>query len=298
MHIASSGQRRLAGVALLLMTAIIWGSSFVVMKDAVDHYPVNYLLALRFSIGGAFLCLLFRRKLVSLGKRGLWGGAAIGLSLYLAYVSQTEGLKGTTPSHNAFLTAIYVVLLPFMQWAFLHQRPGRHMIVAALACITGIGLISLDGSFSISSGDALSLLSGVLFAVQLLLIGIFSKENDAGALAAVQVCTVGVLAWIVAPLTEIWPTAAIADQSTWLPLLYLSIAATGVTQMTQNLGQTMMPPAAASIILSMESVFGALFSVWFYHEQLTAQVLVGFVLVFAAVVISQTGVGRTARPKG
>ena len=126
--------RRLAK-PMLFAAAFIWGSSFFIMKDALDALPVQYLLAIRFTAGAVLLGLLCWKKWRIFTPDYLWRGAAIGGFLYLAYSVQTYGLALTTPSKNAFLTAVYCVLVPFLYWAFAGVRPDRYNVIAAVLCV-------------------------------------------------------------------------------------------------------------------------------------------------------------------
>ncbi len=124
---------------MLFMAAFIWGSSFFIMKDALDQMPVQYLLAIRFTMGAALLGLVCWKKWRRCTRDYVWRGAVMGAFLYLAYSVQTYGLALTTPSKNAFLTAVYCVLVPFLYWALMGVRPDRYNLMAAALCVTGGG---------------------------------------------------------------------------------------------------------------------------------------------------------------
>ena len=140
---------------MLFAAAIIWGTSFFVMKNALDVIPVFYLLAIRFTAGAVLLAAVCWKKWAGFTWDYLWRGAVIGAFLFLAYSVQTFGLDRTTPSKNAFLTAVYCVIVPFLYWAAARRRPDRYNILAALLCVTGVGLVSLDGDLSVNAGDVL-----------------------------------------------------------------------------------------------------------------------------------------------
>ena len=149
---------------MLFAAAFIWGSSFFIMKNALDAMPVQYLLAIRFTVGALLLALICRKKWRGVTADYLWRGAVIGGCLYLAYSIQTYGLALTTPSKNAFLTAVYCVLVPFLYWLLAGVRPDRYNILAALLSVTGVGLVSLSGDLTVNLGDALTLLCALLTA--------------------------------------------------------------------------------------------------------------------------------------
>jgi len=274
------------GRLALLTAAVIWGSSFIVMKDTVDHIPVFQLLAIRFTLAGILLALLFRKRLLSSGKSILAHGAVCGMLLLSAYATQTFGLMTTTPGTNAFLTAVYCVMVPFMAWGFFRKRPTAYNWTAAVLCIAGIGLISLSGDLSIGAGEALTLLSGVFYALHIMALSHFGERDDPVALTIVQFAVVAVLSWICTLLTE--RGAAFPAPSVWPQLLYLTVFATAATLVLQSVGQSLTPPSQSAILLSLESVFGVLFSVLLGKESLTLQLGCGFALIFVSVIISET----------
>lgn len=131
----------------LFSAALIWGSSFFVVKDTVDAIPPNFLLAVRFTVGCIVLALIFHKRLKEIDREYLWKGAVIGLCLFAAYSSQTIGITDTTPGKNAFLTAVYCVIVPFLFWMVNKTKPDIYNIAAALLCLTGIGMVSLTEGF-------------------------------------------------------------------------------------------------------------------------------------------------------
>ena len=152
---------------MLFAAAIIWGTSFFVMKNALDVIPVFYLLAIRFTAGAVLLAAVCWKKWAGFTWDYLWRGAVIGAFLFLAYSVQTFGLDRTTPSKNAFLTAVYCVIVPFLYWAAARRRPDRYNILAALLCVTGVGLVSLDGDLSVNAGDVLTLICAFFYAAHI-----------------------------------------------------------------------------------------------------------------------------------
>ena len=275
---------RLGRVALFT-AALIWGSSFFVMKDAVSGVPVFLLLAIRFTVGCALLSLIFWKKWKHCKGRLLLHGAVVGVLLFAAYTAQTYGLKDTTPGKNAFLTAVYCVLVPFVNWLLLRRRPTRWNWIAAVMCLGGIGLVSLDGSLTMNRGDALTLLGGVFYALHLVAVSRYGEEDDAVLLTTVQFGTSALCCWLCCGLFERIPAF---PQNAWAELIYLAVFATTIALLLQNVGQSVTPAAQASILLSLESVFGVLFSVICYGETVTLRLVAGFVLIFLAVIASET----------
>lgn len=273
---------------MLFAAALIWGTSFFIMKNALDVMPVFFLLAIRFSAGAVLLALVCWKKWKGFTPDYLWRGAIIGGCLFLAYSVQTFGLDRTTPSKNAFLTAVYCVIVPFLYWAAAHQRPDRYNIAAAVLCVTGVGLVSLNGDLSVNFGDVLTLICAFFYAAHIVAVAKVSPGKDIYLLTVFQFAFAALYAWIGGALTETFPTQAITDPAVYLPLAYLCVMATTVALLFQNVGQIWSDPASASVILSLESVFGVISSVIFYGDQVTFPMAVGFVFIFVAVVCSET----------
>ena len=275
-----------AGRLALLAAALIWGSSFVIMKNTVDDVPVFLLLAIRFSIAFVVLGAVFFRRLRGLDRRFILGGMLCGAMLITAYSLQTFGLVGTTPGKNAFLTAVYCVLVPFLAWIFFRKRPTMWNWLAAVLCVAGIGLVSLNGGLTIAPGDALSLLSGVCYALHIIALSRLGEKGDVFALSIIQFGTTALLAWLLHLLTE--PADVHLPLRIWPQLGYLSVLCTCVAITLQALGQKLTPPSQSAILLSLESVFGVLFSLLLGAEALSFQLFSGFALIFLSVIVSET----------
>ena len=274
------------GRLALLTAALIWGSSFIVMKDTLDLIPVFQLLAIRFTLGGLLLAIIFRKQLMQSPRTVFPHGAICGVLLLAAYASQTYGLQTTSPGTNAFLTAVYCVMVPFMAWGLSRRRPTAYNWAAAIMCIGGIGLISLSGDLTIGAGEWLTLLSGLLYALHIMGLSRFGEKDDPIVLTIVQFAVVAVLSWICTLTLECG--AAFPVPAVWPKLMYLTFFATAVTLVCQSVGQSLTPPSQSAILLSLESVFGALFSVLLGYETLTLPILCGFALVFVSVIVSET----------
>jgi len=273
---------------MLFAAALIWGTSFFIMKNALDNVPVFALLAIRFTAGAILLSIICIKKWRDFTPDYLWRGAVVGGFLFLAYTVQTFGLSMTTPSKNAFLTAVYCVLVPFFTWAVVKCRPDRFNIAAALLCVLGVGLVSLNEQLSINLGDLLTLLCAVFYASHIVAVEKLSPGKDIYLITVFQFAFAALYSWIGTLTTEIFPVEAISDPAVFLPLAYLCVMATTVALLFQNVGQIWSDPASASVILSLESVFGVLFSVVCYGDEVSMKMLCGFALIFVAVVCSET----------
>jgi drug/metabolite transporter (DMT)-like permease len=282
----NSATKNVGAKAALFLAALIWGGSFLIVKNSMDMIQPHMLLAIRFTIGCILLSIIFHKRLKALDKDYFIKGGIIGACLFLAYSLQTIGIIDTTPGKNAFLTAIYCVQVPFFFWIVDQKRPDRYNILAAGITLFGIGLVSMNGDLTIGTGDSLTLVSGVVFAAHMVAVAKFSKDKDPILLTILQFGYAALFSWIIGFLFEdfpaVWSTQMLGG------LLYLSVFATAVALLLQNVGQKYTNPAPAAIILSLESVFGVMFSIFFYGEKLTLRLFCGFCLIFIAVIISET----------
>lgn len=270
----------------LVFVTIIWGSAFVVVKNATSTVPACYMIAIRFGIAVLLMCVFFRKRLQKIDLACIRSGAILGVLLFVAYYLQTIGIKYTTVGNNAFLTAVYVVVVPFLYWLIRHEKPDVYNIAAALICIAGIGLLSLHSGFTMNVGDLLSLLCGVAFAAQIVAISILTEKNDPILLSFTQFLFTAIIAIIVALCTETFP--AVLQTGTLMSLLYIGVFSTLIALVLQTVCQKYTPPARASLIMSLESLFGTAFGIIFLNESLTLKTLGGFLLIFAAVIVSET----------
>lgn len=277
----------------LFAAALIWGSSFFIVKNTVDTVPPNMLLAFRFTLGFLILSVFSFKEFKKLNLKSFGLGALAGLFLFMGYSVQTIGIQYTTPSKNAFLTAVYCVIVPFLFWAVNKTRPDRFNILASVLCVGGIGLISLsDGFTSVNIGDVLTLISGFFFASHIVVLSKAGRHMEPLLLTLLQFFFCAVYSWAAFLIFEKAPatfeSATASSAQTIGVILYLGIMCTAVTIFCQTFGQKYTAPAAASIILSLESVFGVLFSALIYGETFTVRQCFGFAMIFIAIIISET----------
>lgn len=279
---------RVLAKPMLFTAALIWGASFFVMKDVGTYVPPFFLLAFRFTGGAVILGVLGWKKWKLLSLDYLWRGAVIGGLMFLAFMVMTFGLMGTSPSKNAFLTSVYCVLVPFLNWLVLKQKPDRFNVLAAVLCVTGVGFVSLNEAFQVSWGDGLSLFSAFFYAAHIVGVEKVSKNRDIYLLTVLQFAFAALFAWICGGIFQEFPPLEVFDRSMIIQLGYLIVLATSVALLFQNVGQVWSDPSSTAVILSLESVFSVIFCLLLGKETLTVRLAVGFVLIFAAVICSET----------
>lgn len=281
---------------MLVCAPLIWGSTFFMIKDALDDIDGMFMLAFRFTLAAALLAVVFRRRWKDMDLAYLWQGGVLGLLMGGAYILQTFGLMGTTPGKNAFFTAVYCVIVPFLYWAVDRKRPTRWNVLAALLSVTGIGLVSWDGGgLALAPGDVLTLGAGFLLACHIVAVAKFAGGRDIFLLTILQFAAIALMCWVGTAFTRGVPTGGV-PASAWAVLLYLAIGSTAVALLFQNVGQKYADPASAALLLSLEAPFGVLFSVMFGAEEPTPLMYLGFCVIFLAMVCSETQFKFLRRP--
>ncbi len=278
--------RKYFGELGLAVVAIIWGSGFVASAVSLEHFTPYQILAIRFLIGIILLSLVFFKKLKNIKKSTIIKGSIIGIFLYLAFALQTVGLVYTTPSKNAFLTAVNVVIVPFIAFFIFKRKMDKFELFGALLAIIGIGVLSLKLSGGINFGDVLTLLCAVAFAFHIFYTAQFVKNEDPVLLTVVQMAAATVLGLIVVIFKG--ETNFSANIEGVSALLYLGVFSTTIAFLLQTVAQKFTSETKAAIILSTEAFWGMVFSVIILSEVLTAKMAIGAILILVAIIISET----------
>lgn len=278
-------RKRLYANLALFLVALIWGTTFAVSKYAFAYFTPIYMIAFRFTVGVIAMCIFFWKKISKITVKDLKGGIIVGIIFFIAFVSQLIALQYTEAGKQAFLAATYVVMAPFLYWIIYHKRPDIRTLAGAFICFFGIGLLTLNSSFVISFGDALTLFSSLFFALHLMFNGYFVEKQDPVILSTVQFAVVAILSWIFAFFFEPLPTAVAFEGVA--AVVYLGIFGTGLAYFLQTSAQRYTLATHAAIILSLESVFGILFAVMLLGEMFTLRMMMGCLAIFGAILIAE-----------
>lgn len=270
---------RPVGIALLLLVTLIWGTTFVIIKDTLDSIPPSLFLALRFSL--AALSLIWVRP-----APGIWRwGLILGAVMFVSYGSQTVGLLYTSASKGAFITALSVVLVPILT-GIINRRwlPARVWIAAGLA-LAGLALMTLTDVGGVNIGDLIILGTALAYAVHILLIDRAVREQPPLQLAAAQIWPVAVLSWLWA-MPHAGQTGQLSGQ-VWLAIGFLAVVATALVLVLQNTAQKVVSPHTAALIFVLEPVFAAVFGWLLLGEQLGLFGWLGGLLVLLGMLVSE-----------
>lgn len=278
--------RHYLGEIGLVITAIIWGSGFVASAVSLEYYTPYQILAGRFLIGVILLSLIFYKKLKNIKKSTLLKGTVLGIFLYAAFALQTIGLQYTTPSKNAFLTAVNVVIVPFIGYFFYKRKMDIYELSGALLALIGVAVLSLKLSSSLNIGDMLTLGCAVGFAFHIFYTAKFVKEEDPIQLTIIQMLVAATLAWTMVFIKG--ETSFSFETEGVLNLLYLGVFSTTIAYLLQTVAQKYISETKAAIILSTESFWGMAFSVMILSEVLTVKMGIGAVIILIAIIVSET----------
>ena len=273
---------------MLVAMALIWGYSFLTMKTVLDTVPTFMLLACRFLLSAVIMFIIFRKRIKAHFNREYLGfGVLMGCVIWSAYAAQTLGLVDTTPGKNAFLTGTYCILVPFIALILFRERVTKWHIASALLCLVGVGFVALD-NFSIQMGDLVTLVGAVFFAVDMAVVGHIGRTRDVSVLTSWMFLFVGTFS--LAATLAFEPRVPAAQ---WTPqiigqLVFLAVVCTTIGLLLQNQALSHVPPATGSLLLSLESPSGVLFSVLMAGEVLTGKLIFGFALIFLSIVLSET----------
>ena len=276
-------------IGALILVTVIWGGGFVASDMALESMKPFQIMMVRFLLASVLMGVISwgqRKGEEKLKDRSgaIKAGVLMGVTLFMGFAFQIIGLQYTTPSKNAFLTALNVVIVPFIAFVILKKKIGAKGIIGAVMSVLGVGLLSLNGNFTVSLGDGLTLLCAVGFAFQIFFTSEFVKKYPASVLNTVQMFTAFVLSAI--SLMIFGENDFQVTTQGWLSVLYLGVVSTTICYLLQTACQKYIDETKAAIILSMESVFGTIFSILILHEVVTVRMVIGCAVILAAVIIS------------
>ncbi|MEA3406895.1 MAG: EamA family transporter [Chloroflexota bacterium] len=277
-------RRQLWADSLLLLVTLIWGGTFVMVKDAVASYPVFPFLTLRFGLATCALVLVGWRRLAELDWRQVGAGVLLGLFLFAGYVFQTVGLRYTSASNAGFITGFSVVLVPLFSAVLLHRPPALKSLLGVSFALVGLGLLTLSHFRRAFRGDFLVLLCALSFALHIITVSAFAPHMDPLTLTIVQMVTVTAISAAVAFVRHpsFWRLRA-----PWFAASFTGILATAAAFAIQTTMQRFTTPTHTALIFSAEPVFAALLSVLLTEDVMKGQDVAGGILIVLGTMVSE-----------
>jgi len=269
--------------ALIGITAI-WGGTFLAVHVAMEHSGPLFFVGLRFLAAGLISAIVFRRTLGGMRRVDLGAGAAIGVMIFLGYGLQTYGLQTIPSSTSAFITALYVPLVPLLQWAAFRRRPSALALVGVALAFVGLLLIAgPQEGVALGAGELATLVSTLPIAAEIILIGLFAGRVDVGRVTVVQLLVAGALALVCMPVAG---EAIPAFSWVWLVAALALGASSCLIQLTMNWAQRSVSPTRATIIYAGEPVWAGVVG-RVAGERLPALAILGAALIVAGTLVSE-----------
>lgn len=284
--------RRLQADLALAVCALIWGATFVVVKDALAFASVFSFNVIRFALAAIIMGIVYARALRKLDSATCFAGSLIGIFMFGGYAFQTLGLKYTTPSKAAFITGASVIMVPMLLALLWRRKVNRWVSAGAIVALFGLYFLTVprSGFAALNRGDLLVLGCAVMFAFQIIFVARYSPRHSVAALSFLQVAMTTVLTALCLPVLAAtrWESPFVR----WSPELIVAIliTAVGATALCFSLqvwAQQYTSPTHTAILFSLEPVFAALTSLIVVHERLGARVLSGAILVFIGILLAE-----------
>ncbi|MED2253284.1 DMT family transporter [Brevibacillus parabrevis] len=284
----------------LLLIALVWGTTFLIVQQAIASLPPNTFNAVRFTVAALFLLVILlirnRRQLTEFRGPIIRAGIILGFWLCLGYALQTVGLLYTTPSKAGFITGLSVVLVPLFSFLLLRDRIKVVAVIGVILAAAGLYLLTQNQEFSFNLGDALVFGCAICFAMQIVFTGKYAPRFSALPLAIVQLGTVAVMSWLYAFFFEDW-SRAFDPAILFIPevamgLIVTSIFATALAFLAQTALQKQTSSTRVALIFALEPVFAALTSYIFIHEVLNGRQLTGCLMIFTGMILAELPIAQ------
>jgi drug/metabolite transporter (DMT)-like permease len=284
--------KRLLADLALGFASLIWGATFVLVKDALADMSVFVFIAVRFALAAAVMGVIFWRSIRKMNSRTIWSGAQIGFFMFGGYIFQTTGLKYTTPAKAAFVTGMSVVLVPLLLAVVTRRRITRWVWTGVAAAVAGLYFLTVpsEGLGGLNRGDPLVFVCAVMFALHIIFIGRYVGEHSVGALAFLQVGTTALLSAVFLPVLAVagWEQPRLVwSREAVLAILITAIGSTVIGFSFQTWAQQHTSPSHTAIIISLEPVFAAITSWLLAGEHFGARTLAGAALILAGILIAE-----------
>jgi len=271
----------------LLIIAIIWGSTFAIIKNILNLIPPYTFLTYRFLLATLVLMIIFWKRIRGINKTILRKGSLIGIFLFLGYTFQTVGIKYTSATKAGFITGLSVVLVPIISLLFVKEKVSRNSIMGAFFALIGLWFLNYTNSFSFNFGDFLVLLCAFSFAMHIISVGLYIKKLDYVLLVIVQLATVSILSLFLAVIFERPALNLSYSFNVWWGIIFMGVFATAFAFYMQNRFQRYSTATKTAIIFSGEPIFSAIFAYFLLGEKVGLIAWIGGLLIIFGMIISQ-----------
>ncbi len=282
-----SKAKELKADLLLLSVAIAWGVTFLMVQDAINTTPVYSFLFFRFSLATIIMFFISYKFLKKINLKTVFYGIILGIFLFSAFATQTFGLTYTSSSIVAFITGLNVIFVPFLTFLFFKDKIKSNVLIATFIAVIGLYLLTMSGSLSFEKGEFLTLICAVLFALQIIFTGKFSKEVNVFLLVLFQLITVSILSLIFSLFLDNVTFNIPYDFAFFKAVIITAIFATVYAFLIQTYMQQFTTATKTAIIFTMEPVSAAIFAYLTANEILTITQFFGAILIILATLVAE-----------
>ncbi len=272
----------IVGDLAVLLVALIWGATNVVIRDTLSGITPFWFCFLRFVVATVTLMIFFGRRAFAMPRRSVLSGAFTGMVFSLAYLVGAAALLYTTAGNQSFIISMSVVFVPLSVWFITKKFPGWHVMLSVALCLAGLAGLMLDGGFTVNAGDLLSFVSMLCVAAYILLVQKFVAGEDALGLACWQAIGSVIISALCAFAFE--PVTLRLGRAAWIAVIYTGTVGYALTLALQTTAQKFTSSTHTAILLSTSGIFGSLLGVIFIGEPMTWRIFIASALIFSGVI--------------
>lgn len=281
----AGGRAEALGVLAMVVATASWGATFVVIRDSLDVIDARALVFLRFGLAGLLFAVIAAVRRPDFNRASVVGGIVSGVFGAGGYLFQAIGLESTSAGSSAFLTAAGTILVAFIAWPLLRQRPESSLVTGIGLALVGAALLTLRGRLELGEGELWTLLGALIYALQIVAVARYAPHADPLALVTVQTLA---LTAVVLPLTrDVAEQAARLDATGWARLAYLAVAASVISPFLQVLAQRVLSAGRTGLLFALEPVFGVLFAVTMGGERFVWHWWLGAALILSGIIVAE-----------
>lgn len=277
---------KMASSVTLAIVALVWGTTFAVLKDTLSIVQPFSLMMFRFGFSALLLFVIYIGKIKKAKMKDIKNGSIIGIFMFLAFYFMIISIKNTTASKVSFIIGAYVLIVPFLAWIINKKRPDKCAVIGAFLATVGLGFLTIEKGVAFNIWDMVAGCCSFFFAAHMIAIEKYGRDSDPILITVIQfIVTAGIFIILVGYFEGY--DFSILPKIKWT-LGYLVVISTVISFAIQTIAQRYISSTSTALILTLQSVFGAIFAIWYLNERMTFQMGIGCMLVFVAIVTQET----------
>lgn len=277
---------KMASSVTLAIVALVWGTTFAVLKDTLSIVQPFSLMMFRFGFSALLLFVIYIGKIKKAKMKDIKNGSIIGIFMFLAFYFMIISIKNTTASKVSFIIGAYVLIVPFLAWIINKKRPDKYAVIGAFLATVGLGFLTIEKGVAFNIWDMVAGCCSFFFAAHMIAIEKYGRDSDPILITVIQfIVTAGIFIILVGYFEGY--DFSILPKIKWT-LGYLVVISTVISFAIQTIAQRYISSTSTALILTLQSVFGAIFAVWYLNERMTFQMGIGCMLIFVAIVTQET----------